>query len=108
MKSVLLKKKKKKANSKKFRGRVEEGKKCFPFTSAREEEWQEWIGEVRTVPRWRWRQPMKVTVASPSSAQRSVSLSSHRCTVLAIAFGCPLACSSGTRSRVRRKRRVLC
>lgn len=42
MKSVLLKKKE--ANSKKFR--VEEGKKCFPFTSAWEEEWQEWIGEV--------------------------------------------------------------
>lgn len=100
MKSIIIKKKKKERKRSKLEEvSVEEGKKCFPFT--REEEWQEWIGEVRTVPRrWRWRQPMKVTVASPSSAQRSVSLSSHRCTVLAVALGCPFGAFVGCAGNV--------
>lgn len=43
---------------------------------------------------------MKVTVASPSSAQRSVSLSSHRCTVLAVALGCPFGALVGCAGNV--------
>ncbi|CAK9798745.1 Acidic mammalian chitinase [Anthophora quadrimaculata] len=54
-------------------------------------------GEVRGVPRWRWRRPMKVTVPSPPSARGSVSLSLLSRTGACDFSQCPSVSSSRAR-----------